>query len=53
MKSLFNRILVLCVVACLTFAFSGCKEEGSAEKAGKKIDQLMDSAKDSVEKATE
>lgn len=36
----------------LACGFVGCKKEGTAEKAGKKIDQAIDSAKKQVEEAT-
>lgn len=54
MKTLGKKLLVLCLVGFVTCAFVGCrKEEGTAEKAGKKIDQAVDSAKKKIHEATE
>ncbi|WP_319763520.1 YtxH domain-containing protein [Maridesulfovibrio sp.] len=39
---------LLCLVALLG-AFSACSDEGPAEKAGKKIDEAMDQAKDKMD----
>jgi len=52
MKSLQTKIFTLCIIAFFTFAFVGCKKEGPAEKAGKKLDQALDSAKKKAEEAT-
>jgi len=53
MKSLFKKILVLCVSSVLTLAFFGCEKEGPAEKAGKQFDQAIESAKEKVEEVTD
>jgi hypothetical protein len=53
MKSLLAKILVLCFSAFLAFTFIGCEKEGPAEKAGKELDQAVESAKEKVEEATE
>jgi len=53
MKSLFTKILILCVSSFLTFAFIGCEKESPAEKAGKQFDQAVESAKDKIEEVTE
>ena len=53
MKSLSTKILVLCISSFLAFAFIGCNNEGPAEKAGKNLDQAVDSAKEKVEEVTE
>jgi hypothetical protein len=52
MKKLGKKLLILCIIGFLGCGFVGCKKEGTAEKAGKKIDQAIDSAKKQVEKAT-
>jgi len=53
MKTLGKKLLILCLMGFLACSFVGCKkEEGTAEKAGKKIDQAIDSAKKQVEEAT-
>ncbi len=58
-KILANKVLVMtCLFA--VFGLAGCRQEGSAEKAGKKIDraaenaeQKIDQAKDQAEKKIE
>jgi hypothetical protein len=52
MKKLGKKLLILCLAGFLACNFVACKKEGEAEKAGKKIDQAIDSAKKSVEEAT-
>jgi hypothetical protein len=52
MKKLGKKLLILCLMGFLACGFVGCKKEGTAEKAGKKIDQAIDSAKKQVEEAT-
>lgn len=53
MKTLVKRSLVLCLMGFVACGFVGCqKEEGPAEKAGKKIDQAVDSVKKQVHEAT-
>jgi hypothetical protein len=52
MKSLGEKLLVLSLIGFFACGFVGCKKEGTAEKAGKKIDQAIDSAKKQVEEAT-
>ncbi|WP_169738233.1 hypothetical protein [Maridesulfovibrio frigidus] len=47
MKVMKKLVLVLCLVAFMSVAV-GCENEGSAEKAGKKIDQAMEDAGDSM-----
>lgn len=43
---MFRKMLaVLCVLA-LAFSLAACTEEGPAEKAGKKIDEAVDTVKD-------
>jgi hypothetical protein len=53
MKYLRSRILTICGIVFLSFLFTGCNNEGPAEKAGKNVDQALDSAKEKVEEATE
>jgi hypothetical protein len=52
MKSLGKKLLILCLIGFLASGFVSCKKEGTAEKAGKQIDQAIDSAKKQVEEAT-
>ena len=53
MNSLRSKILVLCVSAFFAFAFTACEKEGPAEKAGKTVDQAVESVKDKAEEVTE
>lgn len=51
-KNLANRVLVIsCLSAVLGLA--GCQEEGSAEKAGKKIDRAAENAEQKIEQTQE
>jgi hypothetical protein len=52
MKKLGEKLIILCLMSFLACGFVGCKKEGTAEKAGKQIDQAIDSAKKQVEEAT-
>ena len=53
MKKLGEKLFILCLMVFLACSFVGCKkEEGTAEKAGKQIDQAIDSAKKQFEEAT-
>jgi hypothetical protein len=52
MKTLGKKLLILCLIGFLASGFVSCKKEGTAEKAGKQIDQAIDSAKKQVEEAT-
>jgi len=49
MKNWKRIVIIGCILALMVPAL-GCKEEGSMEKAGKKIDQAADDAQDSVKK---
>ena len=53
MKFMRKAMVVCCVVAFLAVSFTACEKEGPAEKAGKKIDQAFDAAKEKVHEATE
>lgn len=53
MKAL-KTILIGCILAAvLGFATAGCEKEGPAEKAGKKVDEALDSAKQTFKKLTD
>jgi uncharacterized protein YjbJ (UPF0337 family) len=43
---------MIMVVALLIAGIYGCEKEGPAEKAGKKLDQAMEDAKDKLDEAT-
>lgn len=53
MKSVIKKILVVMAAASILFLTTGCGEEGTAEKAGKKVDQTLDSIKKKVDDATD
>jgi len=53
MKSLSTKIVILCISTFLAFAFIGCEKEGPAEKAGKQLDQAIESGKEKAEEVTE
>lgn len=46
------KMIVLMSVLCSFFALAtlGCEKEGAMEKAGKKVDEAVDSAKEAVDK---
>ena len=52
MKSLFSKILIICISSSLAFGFMGCEKKGPVEKAGEKVDQAVDTAKEKVEDVT-
>ncbi|MGR8998744.1 MAG: BON domain-containing protein [Gammaproteobacteria bacterium] len=49
---LADRVLV---IACLSviFGLAGCQQEGTAEKAGRKIDRAVENAEQKIERASE
>jgi len=50
--SLLNKLVMIFVVAAMTVGIYGCKKEGPAERAGKKIDKAIEDAKKTVDDAT-
>lgn len=52
MKLWKKIVIVACLLALMVPTF-GCSEEGKMEKAGKKMDQMLDDASDAVKKAAE
>jgi ABC-type transporter MlaC component len=50
-----NKIvtLLLSVVMLLAVGLAGCESEGPVEKAGKKIDEAMESIKETAQEATD
>ena len=50
MKTFQKIILVLCGVVLICF-FSACKQEGPAEKVGKKIDNAVEATKENMDEA--
>lgn len=53
MKSIIKKLMVIMAITALLFVATGCEKEGSAEKAGKKIDQTLNSIKDKIDEAKE
>ena len=43
---LLKQAMVVLTISILVLGVTGCKEKGSAEKAGEKIDQSMEKAAD-------
>ena len=52
MNFLRIKMFVLCAIAFIAFGITGCKQEGTAEKAGKEVDQALESGKEKLEEAT-
>ncbi|MDR4497718.1 MAG: hypothetical protein MRK02_07360 [Candidatus Scalindua sp.] len=46
------KIFVLCAIAFCAFGITGCKKEGTAEKAGKEFDHTVESAKEKLHEST-
>jgi len=46
------KIFALCAIAFYSFGIAGCKKEGAAEKAGKEVDQAVESAKEKLHEST-
>jgi TATA-box binding protein (TBP) (component of TFIID and TFIIIB) len=51
MKTIFKKIIIIVAMTSLIFVITGCENEGSAEKAGKKVDQTLDSIKKKIDDA--
>ncbi len=51
---LFKKTIMIAAISIFVMGISGCKEKGTAEKAGEKIDESMqkagDAAKDLLDK---
>ena len=52
MKLKVHSVFILCLLLMFSVSFIGCSKEGTAEKAGKKIDQGLDAAKDKFNEMT-
>jgi len=50
--SLLKKFFMIAVAVLLLAGFYGCKKEGPAEKAGKKIDKTVNDVKKSFDDAT-
>lgn len=53
MKRFAKSFITAFLMVVLMAGVSGCKKEGPAEKAGKKIDKAMEKVGDQLEKAGE
>lgn len=49
--TLLNKFVMVFVVAAMTVGIYGCKKEGPAERAGKKIDKAIEDAKKTFDDA--
>ena len=47
--ALIKKLLLMTVALLILFGVYGCKKEGPAERAGKKIDQALQKAKDKLD----
>ncbi len=52
MNFLRIKMFILCAIAFIAFGITGCKQEGTAEKAGKEVDKSIESAKEKLEEVT-
>jgi hypothetical protein len=52
MKLMKQLLVIGCLLAFMLPAF-GCSEDGPAEKAGKKLDQTMEQAKEAAQKLSD
>jgi len=50
--ALFKRLIIIAIVGFLVAGVYGCKKEGTAERAGTKVDKAMEDAKDKFNDAT-
>lgn len=53
MKKFVQYMIIASMIGVLTVGLSACKQEGPAEKAGKKIDKAVEKAGEQIEKAGE
>jgi len=53
MKTLKMMLIGCLLFSLLGFTIVGCEKEGPAEKAGKKVDKAIDSAKESFKELTD
>lgn len=52
-KAIFKKIIIVIAMTSLIFVITGCENEGSAEKIGKKVDQTLDSIKKKIDDTKE
>jgi hypothetical protein len=51
MKKTVKYLTLLICCFALTLVLQSCEEQGPAEKAGEKVDTMMEKAKDNIEEA--
>ena len=51
--NLTYRGYFIVIIMAFVFGFAGCQQEGTAEKAGKKIDQATEKAGKNIDQAKE
>ena len=51
--SLLSRSFFIVFLLAFVLGLAGCQQEGTAEKAGKKIDKAAEKAGDKIDKAAE
>ena len=51
--TMWKKAMMILAVSVFVMGISGCKEKGTAEKAGEKIDETMEKAADKMEEAGE
>ena len=47
-----SKAALLCLLVVFVLFATACEKEGTAEKAGKKIDEAVSSAKEKIDEAT-
>ena len=47
-----SKIFFVFILMALALVLTACEKEGTAEKAGKALDNVLDSAKDKINEAT-
>ena len=53
MKRILKNIALICCILGLALMFQACEQEGPAEEAGEKVDNMMEDAQKSLEDAGE
>jgi hyperosmotically inducible periplasmic protein len=48
-----HRVFIIVIIMAFFFGLSACQQDGTAEKAGKKIDQATEKASKNIDQATE
>lgn len=48
-----NKLTFILIILSFSFLFTGCAEQGPAEKAGKEIDKTVDNGQETMNNVTE